>query len=236
MKIGTIIPVHNALSTFEKSLQSVLTQKLPVNTINHVFCVLNGNTCNDAELYEKIINSDPRVTLLKQPIKGIVPALNMGLYKAIEFGANFIARQDADDFWLPFKLEQQLSYFEDYPEVGVLGTAINLCDKHGNFLNTQKNPLSHEECLIWLKNSKNPIAHPSVMFRTELLYYVGGYEQLFPMAEDLHLWQKFSRVTRLANLPAVYVNYTAVHNPNYNSNSPIAATNVFNFLKEQKIG
>lgn len=236
MKVATIIPVHNALKTFKKSLESVLTQKIPENVTNHVFCVLNGDTCKDLEHYEEIVNNDPRVTLLKQPIKGIVPALNMGLYKAIEIKADYIARQDADDIWLPNKLQEQLSYFEDYPEVGVVGTAINLCDKHGNFLNTQKNPLSHEECLIWLKNSRNPIAHPSVMFRTELLYYVGGYEQLFPMAEDLHLWQKFSRVTRLANLPAVYVNYTAVHNPSYNSNSPMAATNVFNFLKEQKIG
>lgn len=234
-KIATIIPIYSALETFERSLSSVLKQELPNGVVNHVFCVLSGMTCDYAEQYEKIINKNTNVTLLQQPIKGIVPALNKGLFKAIEYEADLIARQDADDEWLPGKLIRQIKFLNDYPEVGVLGTGLALCNKHGEIIDTQHNPLDSDICLSWIANGRNPIAHPSVVFRTQLLYYVGGYEQLFLMAEDLHLWQKFSRITQLANLQEIFLKYTAVHNSAYNPKYPILATQVFNFLKEQKI-
>lgn len=230
-KLGVLIPVHNAEETIVRSLHSVVDACKLSKVETHVTVVLNG--CTDDTLMEVMkfsesLTKDSNIIIEEiYSEKGLVPALNKGLQSLIQKGCSLIARQDADDSWHKNKIVKQLAYLQEHKTVDILGTQINLV-KPGTWetLERTHNPTSHEYIKEWLLRGHNPIAHPSVVFRTSILNKLGGYQDLFPMAEDLWLWS--SAVVagyNLANLPDVLVDYTSVHNPNYNPKSPKVLAN-----------
>jgi glycosyltransferase involved in cell wall biosynthesis len=234
-KIATIVPVRNARTTLRHSLDSVLNQSILNNHSVELLLVLvyNGCTdnskevgrqfCIDSSLRQFNGSFEPIEINLSANVKGIVPALNRGLNEAIKWNAEYIARQDADDYWYPTKLEKQLDFFKKNPEVDVLGTQINLVEasEKKTLITSSNNPLINHAMRTAMLNGYNPIAHPSVMFKTEMLLKTGVYDNLFPMAEDYWLWMKaMKQDCKLSNLPDILVDYTSTHNPSYTPLSP----------------
>ena len=225
-KLGVLIPVHNAEETIVRSLQSVVDSCKLAKVETRVSVVLND--CTDDTLI-KIMHFSENLTKDSNIIieetyseKGIVPALNKGLQSLMSKGCSLIARQDADDSWHKNKIIKQLNYLSEHKTVDILGTQINLVTPGTwEILEKTHNPTIHEYMKQWLLRGHNPIAHPSVVFRTSIMNKLGGYQQLFPMAEDLWLWSSaLIAGYNMANLPDVLVDYTSVHNPNYNPKSP----------------
>ena len=234
-KIATIIPVKNAESTLRRSLDSVLNQTiLNQHSIELLLIIIyNGCTdkskeigkqfCIDASFKQMNATFEAIEINLPDNITGIVPALNKGINEAIVWKADYIARQDADDYWYPTKLEKQMDFFRKNPDVDVLGTQINLVEasEKKKLITSSNNPLINHAMRTAMLNGYNVIAHPSVMFKTEMLLKTGVYDNLFPMAEDYWLWMKaMKQGCRLANLPDILVDYTSTHNQNYNPLSP----------------
>ncbi len=232
-QIYTIIPVHNCESTIKRAVLSVLEQKnIPEGWNNKVVCVLNNCTDKTLSVIKEINESHVKkkdLFIIFSEEKGIVPTLNTGIRYCV--GDNFyIARQDGDDCWKPNKLEKQIAFFTANPSIDILGTNINLVNPEDfkDIKSTTNYPTEHFEMLKWLKEARNPIAHPSVMFKSRILKRVGGYDDLFPIAEDLWLWQKASLFYKFANLSDVLVDYSSKHNPAYSPLSPKTATFAYN--------
>lgn len=234
-KIAVVIPVKNAGSTLKRSLDSVLNQTALNQHSVELLLILVYNGCNDnskeigkqfcIESSLKQFNGsfEPVEITLPDNVNGIVPALNRGLNEAIKWNAEYIARQDADDYWHSTKLEKQLDFFRKNPDVDVLGTQINLIEisNKKTLVTTSNNPLINHAMRTAMLNGHNPIAHPSVMFKTDMLLKTGTYDNLFPMAEDYWLWMKaMKQGCKLSNLPDILVDYTSTHNPNYTPLSP----------------
>ena len=206
--ISVILPAYNAERTIEVSIQSVLNQTY---SDLELLVVLNGCTDGTDDTVGRISKNDSRVKLLHSE-KGIVPALNTGLMHA---SGDVVARQDGDDEWYPFKLEKQLEQFTD---CDILGTQIDV-NSSGN-INRSNYPLDHNGCVGWLLGSQNPIAHPSVIFKRSILNRVGGYWDIFPLAEDMDLWMRCIPFFKLKNTDFVGMKYNHIHNPKYDSNVP----------------
>jgi hypothetical protein len=73
----------------------------------------------------------------------------------------------------------------------------------------------------WLMRWRNPINHPSVMFRRSIVLRTGNYRDCQPY-EDYDLWFRISLIAEIANLPEVLLQYrkhpasiTATANPDY---------------------
>lgn len=240
-KIAVVIPVRNAEKTLRRSIESIFNQSLlqrPDHEI-HVILVYNGCTDGSEELGHLLsieaacekqgwMQSYICVHELKMPEdqKGIVPALNFGLFHAQKLGVDFIARQDADDCWYPQKLEIQLLQFQRHPEVDVCGTQIQLVSKEDFVpLSVSNNPIADHQIRQFLMAGSNPIAHPTVLFKPRVLNCAGVYDDLFPMAEDLWLWMKISKAGfKFTNTTEVLVDYTSTTNPNYTPLSPQLAS------------
>ncbi len=137
---------------------------------------------------------DPRITILENDQNiGLTRSLNRGLNEA---RGEFIARQDADDVSEPERLEKQLAFMEDHPDVGILGTYCHLIDDRGGVLRTAKVPLEdlniRWQCLIG-----NPFFHPAIMLRRGILRENSlTYDESFRTAQD---YDFFSRVLMHAN-------------------------------------
>jgi glycosyltransferase involved in cell wall biosynthesis len=222
--ISVVIPIRNGEKTIRAAVDSVLSQELPIRESGpgferiEVICVLNGTTDNTESILLNEYGSDPlqRVRICSSS-PGIVPALNEGLRNAT---GEFIARQDADDVWLPGKIKAQIEFLSANPEVDILGTQMDIVDPSVSWKNYTHYPEKHDEIVGRLLQGDNSIGHPSVMFRRRVLDKCAGYTDLFPLAEDLELWLRAAAWYKFANLPERLVRYTHVHNPKYNPKVP----------------
>lgn len=225
-KVSVIIPLYNCESTVRRSIISVKNQ-----TFKDFEIIAVDNNCTDKTMSivkDAAEGLDLNIVKCSQP--GIVPALNAGLRA---HRGEFIARQDGDDFWYPEKLEKQISFLDENPGVGVIGTQINILDVDGNHqrLGTMGRevvyPRTDQEIKTYLLMGQNPICHPSAVFRSELVGLIGGYEKAFPKAEDLHLWLRLIPHTCFSNLEDTLIDYTQRHDDDYDARVPLLAGAVY---------
>ena len=104
-------------------------------------------------------------------------------------------RQDADDESMPHRLADQLTFLDDHPEIGLVSGQVQYAGNkqknqgyyaHVNWINTITDHIQ-----IYLSRFvESPLAHPSVMFRSDLIKKYGTYRDSdFP--EDYELWLRW---------------------------------------------
>ncbi len=142
--------------------------------------------------------------MLHEPRIGIAHALNTGLAHA---EGGYIARMDADDISHPERLAKQVAFLDVHPGIGVLGTRTtfaSIMPEHRGmraFVDWQNAILSPNDHYV-KRFVDAPLAHPTVMFRRELVEQYGGYDT-GPLPEDHELWLRWMDAgVRFAKLPA----------------------------------
>lgn len=196
-KISVILSVYNGEKYIREAVESVLKQTFH----DFEFIIIDdGSTDKTPEILNSF--SDLRIVRIKNEknIK-LIKSLNKGI--EISHG-EFLARMDADDICMPERFEKQVNFLKKNPDVGVLGTAVNIIDEKGRVISTLTQPLSHEG-ILWKMFFECAIIHPTVMARQELIKNAGGYDINFPHIEDTELWMRIILKTRFANLPDVLV-------------------------------
>ncbi len=110
MSYSVVIPAYNAERTLSEALESVLLQR-PAPA--EIIVVDDGSTDGTAGIARSF---GPSVTLISQENLGCGAATTAGLRAARE---RIIATLDADDIWLPEKMQRQLAALEEDPSVSV---------------------------------------------------------------------------------------------------------------------
>lgn len=118
-KVSVVIPAHNSARTLSQTLDSVLNQTF---YDLEVLVVDDGSSDETLQTAHNWQARDPaRVQVLQHPggqNHGVAASRNLAVDRA---QGEFIAFLDADDAWLPHKLETQLHAFETAgPHVGVV--------------------------------------------------------------------------------------------------------------------
>lgn len=109
-----ILPVFNGEKFISETLQSVLQQSFS----NWELIVINdGSTDKTANLLENFCKQDERIRVLHQSNKKQPAARNAGLKMA---AGKWIAFIDADDLWLPVKLQLQYQCIQANKELDVI--------------------------------------------------------------------------------------------------------------------
>ena len=198
--ITILLPFHNAAATLDAAIASIMAQ-----TYAHwkLFLIDNASTDEIGGVAQHWADRDPRITLLHEPRIGIAHALNTGLAHA---QGKYIARMDADDISHPDRLEKQVAYMDAHPGIGVLGTrtvfASTVEESRGMQAFVQwQNALLTPHAHYAKRFVDAPLAHPTVLFRRELVELHGGYD-IGPMPEDHELWLRWMDAgVRFAKLP-----------------------------------
>lgn len=139
------------------------------------------------------------------PGKVIQTKENHGLARALNEGlthcrSELVARFDADDVSEPLRLKFQLEFLRAHTDIDILGTSLVLVNEEGAPVRNKSYPKSHTAIrrLFFLRN---PIAHPSVVYRRSKIAALGGYP-LFRRSQDYALWGVcLVNGLRFANLP-----------------------------------
>ena len=180
--VSVIIPTFNRAWILEEAVDSVLAQTCPADEI---IIVDDGSTDNTQTLLRRF---GSRIQVLRQPNRGVSAARNAGWRRAT--GA-LIALLDADDLWLPTKLERQIAFFNTHPEARICQTE-EIWMRRGKRVNPKRR---HRKPSGWIFEPSLAlclVSPSAVMMRRELLEEMGGFDEALPACEDYDLWLRVS--------------------------------------------
>src|SRR6185369_10950551 len=112
--VSVVVSAYNAGRTVAAALRSVFAQTFQDLEV----IVIDDGSTDDTS--KQIAEWGRQVTFISQPNRGPGSARNAGLLHAT---GSYVAFLDADDVWLPRKIERQLAYFAKYPDTGLVHSA-----------------------------------------------------------------------------------------------------------------
>lgn len=170
----------------EKSIESIyFNQTLKPNEI-----ILVEDGVLTKELYLTIEKLKAKIG--KNIFKIISLKKNMGLGNALKVGIEkcsneLIARMDTDDISYPNRFEKQINFFKENPDTDVLGTFMSeFIEDINNVICIKDAPNNKTDMKKYMK-LRDPVNHPSVMFKKAKVLEAGNYKEIF-LNEDSYLW------------------------------------------------
>ncbi len=189
MSIG--LPVFNAGRFLAGALQSIFAQTI---ADWELIVVDDGSTDQAWEVVDQL--SDPRVRAFRDgEHRGLAARLNQ--INTLARG-QFIARMDADDLCHPERIERQVAYLRQHPEIDAVSTSLGVLDRRGEVAGWRRAPVTHEAIC------RNPLrgfgfAHPAMLARTEWARQ-HRYREENRRCEDWELLMRACGHSKLANL------------------------------------
>lgn len=166
-EVTVVMPVFNAAPYLAAAVGSVLAQSF---TDFELLALDDGSSDGSLEMLRRF--DDPRLRVVARRHEGVVRTMNAGLELAT--GA-IIARADADDVYVPRRLECQLEVLRRRPAVGLVGAgAVRLGQRLVSPPDSTR--------IRWTALYRNPVANTTIVFRKAAAEAVGGYPD-----EHLHL-------------------------------------------------
>jgi glycosyltransferase involved in cell wall biosynthesis len=196
-KVSVLMPVHNAGAFLREAVESILHQTFS----DFEFIIINDGS-TDASESIILSFSDPRIVYLSNSRnRGLVQSLNRGLDLA---RGEYIARMDADDISLPERLQKQVYFMDEHPEVAVCGTAYRYFGDADRVRIQPSDPSVSFTCLA----STPPVGHPTTVIRKKVLNrHRIRYEERFQYAADYALWIRISQIGAIVSLPETLLLY-----------------------------
>lgn len=197
--VSVIMPVYNAEQYIRESIDSILNQTFK----DFEFIIINDGS---SDRTKEIIQSynDPRIKYFENEKNlGIVYTLNRGIQIAT---GKYIARMDADDIAAESRLKKQVSYLDNNPKIGVVGSQLLV---FGDNIKTSLFPYSCTPDMAkadLLFNSS--LAHPTVMIRKSILdKYQIQYEQFYQGLEDYVMWWRVAQHAEIVSINEPLLKY-----------------------------
>lgn len=190
--VSVVIPVYNGAPYLEAAVASV--QKSTYDNFE-VLIIDDGSTDKSQALCRKLEKKYSNVRFFGfDENQGLGRVLNYALKQA---KGKYICRINQDDEMHSTRIQKQVDYLESHPEVVLLGSWL-IVEEDGELRLNEF--LEHDRDIrkTWLRLS--PCWDAAVMYRKQKVIEVGGYEQAFWPADDLHMWYKLGRVGKIANL------------------------------------
>ncbi len=206
--VSVVIPNHNYGKWIADAINSVANDKYPHKQI---MIIDDGSTDDSWEVINKIGNISAEVSkgiyagkVLNTPLlatrlpqaTGPSNARNIGI-KVLWNHTHVYGFLDADDMYLPGKIEKSIALFEEYPNrIGAVYTDYDtLSIDTGQLVSVYKEPYSRERLL------QECIVHSSCMVSRLALEQCGLYDIQLRCAEDYDLWLRISEKFIVSHIP-----------------------------------
>jgi glycosyltransferase involved in cell wall biosynthesis len=194
-EVDVIVPCYNVQPYLPRALHSVFSQTF---TDYRLCAVDDGSTDGTAEILQRYAHS---CTFASQPHRGAAAARN----RAIRMSASpFIAFLDADDEWLPGKLQRQVDVLEKNPSLGLV---CSLCffghDQQRHPGTSESSAIARSGRLFRQLLLDCFVFTPTVVVRRECLKEVGLFNESLAVSEDFNLWLRIASRWDISFLPEV---------------------------------
>lgn len=154
-RVSVLMTYYNKRAYVEEAIASVLASSFDDLEL---LVVDDASTDGGIDLVRAI--RDPRIRILESPVNtGRAAAANRGFDAAL---GEFVAILDADDVMLPGRLAEQVAFLDQNPEVGVVGTYVEIMGRNGAIISAYGT--TDRECKGAMLLG-DPLCYGSAMFR-----------------------------------------------------------------------
>src|SRR2546427_7996178 len=208
--VSVIIPNYNYGPYLPQALDSVLAQSYP-----HVEIVVVDDGSQDES--ESIIRSyGNRVRSINQKNQGVSAARNRG---ARESTGELLAFLDADDVWLPAKLERQVELILCDPEIGLVHCGIEEINSEGTSLRTFLDGMQGWVSREMLRFNRSVIiaSGSTALVPRRTFEAVSGFDPKLSTSADWEFCYRVASRQRVGFIPEPLVKYR-IHGSNMHAN------------------
>lgn len=205
--VSVVMPAFNERADMISDAISSILKQTYQNIELHIF---DDSTKEETKVAIDAFENDYRVKIHRFPKRvGFIKSLNLGLEAAT---GEYIARMDGDDFSHPNRIEKEVAYLDAHPDVVVVGGQMDIMDEDGKIISTRAYPTGGLKFFLF-SCVRNPLAHPTIMMRRELIDKGYRYDESLRMSEDLDLWLRLMNDGyKLANISDMVLNYRVMEN------------------------
>ncbi len=199
-RVSVIIPVYNDAGTVARAIDSVLAQTF---TDYEIICVDDGSTDESRGV---LAGYGERIRVVEQSNLRTSAARNRGASLA---RGEYLAFLDADDSWLPAKLELSVAALDESPDCVMVYSDMATYDDAGRKAQSIVEAVTaHAPSMDEMLKRLWPVFPSAVVARRAAFEQVGGFcEELFAF-EDVHLFLRLREVGPFRYLPQRLVRYS----------------------------
>jgi glycosyltransferase involved in cell wall biosynthesis len=199
--VSVVIPAYNNARFVLEAVDSALAQTLaPLEVI----VVDDGSTDDTTAALEP---RSERIRLIRQENGGVAAARNTGIRSA---RGTLIAFLDADDVWLPEKLERQAPLHERDPRIGLSHCGLVEVDERLEPIRERLDGLSGDhvaETMLYGQGNRLHASGSTMMVTRAALEAVGDFDLEVPPSEDWELMFRVARRFKIGFVPQSLVLY-----------------------------
>lgn len=201
-RVSVLMPNYNQERYLPEAIQSILVQTFK----NFEFIIVDDcSTDNSAEILAFFATKDRRIRVAHNS-RNLGRGASRNVAMHMQPKGEYIAIMDSDDIALPERLERQVKFLDENPDIAVLGAQVLNVDEVNNPTHEQTTlPTTHGN-LAWTLTFSVPFANPVVMIRANALRSTGLYDESSAV-EDADLWTRLVYHGRFANLPEILLHY-----------------------------
>ncbi|HEY3964464.1 MAG TPA: glycosyltransferase family A protein [Planctomycetaceae bacterium] len=195
-RISVVMTVYNGERHLPSAVESILRQSFS----DFEFIIVNdGSTDGSRAILDDFAARDRRMKVIDQPNAGLTKALQRGCCAAT---GEFIARQDADDWSHPQRLERVVQLLDSCSAASMAGSWALHIDDDGEIVDRVQPPADPQEATRrLLHDCCGPPAHGTMLVRRSAYEQVGGYRTCFYYAQDSDLWLRLAQIGLVAYVP-----------------------------------
>ncbi|CAA6604985.1 Family 2 glycosyl transferase [Rhodospirillaceae bacterium LM-1] len=202
LTVSVVIPAWRSAATIGRALRSVAAQTVKPLEVIVIDDGSDDGSFEAAESCRSLMNGI-HLSVIRQENKGAGAARNVGVQSA---RGEWLAFLDADDEWLPTKLERSLAHANDATLIA------------HDYIEVKGGQETHMDCTRHLTAAKDPftalmlrgfIPSITVLAKRADVLAVGGFEESLPAAQDYDLWLKLLSLpqARLVMFPEALSRY-----------------------------
>ena len=198
--VSVVLPVYNARPFLNEAVESIFRQSYS----NIELVVIDDCSCDGSESLLKEYADKGKIKLIvNRSNLGDAASRNRGL---MEISGKYYAAMDADDVCLPDRILKEVGFLQNHQECVLVGGQAVYIDKHSNYLGTSNYPteMNAVAAHVW---RRNPVAHSSILTRSDLVKKVGMYCGELRTCSDYDLWLRLLKYGYLANLKEPVIKY-----------------------------
>lgn len=221
-EVSVVIPTYNSARYVIEAVNSVLAQTYQ----DFEVLVIDDGSTDETEAVMRRYQAPVRY--IRQPNGGVAVARNRGI---TESRGRYVAFLDADDTWLPHKLERQLAALQGQPNYRACYAAFAVVDASLNPLGISRSQrqASALEDLLLRGNIIGSIC--TVLCERALFELVGGFDPALSQCADWDMWVRLAAQTEFLYLDEPLVTYRQ-HGTNMSRNAPLLESDSLQVLKK----
>lgn len=196
--VSVLMPCYNNAPYVAEAIESMLNQTF---TDFELIVLDDCSSDNSAEVIKRF--TDKRIVYhCNEQNAGLANNLNIGLQMA---RGEYIARMDGDDVSLPERLQTQIDFLENHPDIDLCSCGMEMFGKDDKVWLREPDPEDVKITMLFY----SPVLHASAMWRKSSFdrHNLAYRQEAFP-AEDYDLWSRAAtNGCRLANIPRILYRY-----------------------------